>query len=245
VAVLDQLIFTARDVQKGDARPGGYVATGGHGGVIGSMGHPPGGPVLTFIPGRRHTSQSAVNLHQLPQSAGGVLMRNGAMVEVSVPIKDAAGCLLSTALPEVRFVKSARYMPAGDESEGEGEVEILARLHRNLAQEPLAGFVAEGTVPAGAVIGVIDSALRRAIFSGMPVVKVARGNAEGISPPDPNGLYIGGSNLTATKARILLMASMMKLGSLPPARDPSAPAPEEVACLKAKIAEYQSIFDTH
>jgi L-asparaginase len=26
-------IFSARDVQKGDARPGGYVTTGGHGGV--------------------------------------------------------------------------------------------------------------------------------------------------------------------------------------------------------------------
>ncbi len=38
VAVLDQQIFTARDVQKGDARPGGYTAPGGHGGVIGSMG---------------------------------------------------------------------------------------------------------------------------------------------------------------------------------------------------------------
>src|SRR6185436_18479904 len=45
VAVIDQLVFTARDVQKADARPGGYVATGGHGGVIGSLGHNPGGPM--------------------------------------------------------------------------------------------------------------------------------------------------------------------------------------------------------
>ena len=29
----EQQIFSARDVQKGDARPGGYVTTGGHGGV--------------------------------------------------------------------------------------------------------------------------------------------------------------------------------------------------------------------
>ena len=27
-AILDEQIFTARDVQKADARPGGYVATG-------------------------------------------------------------------------------------------------------------------------------------------------------------------------------------------------------------------------
>ena len=40
VAILDEQIFTARDVQKADARPGGYIATGGHGGIIGRMGHP-------------------------------------------------------------------------------------------------------------------------------------------------------------------------------------------------------------
>ncbi|HTE85976.1 MAG TPA: asparaginase domain-containing protein [Dehalococcoidia bacterium] len=245
VAVLDQLIFTAREVQKGDARPGGYLATGGHGGVIGSMGHSPGRPVLTFVPGRRHTYQSAVNVHQLPQSVGGVLGHAGGPSEMLVPIKDASGCLLASALPEVRFVKSARYLPAEVAVDCNGEVEILSRIQRNLAQEPLAGFIAEGTVPAGALVAPIDAALRQAIFSGMPVVKVARGNADGISAPDPGGLFVGGSNLTATKARILLMASMMKLGSLPPARDPNDPTPEEIAGVKAKVAEYQAIFDTH
>jgi hypothetical protein len=29
----EQQIFSARDVQKGDTRPGGYVTTGGQGGV--------------------------------------------------------------------------------------------------------------------------------------------------------------------------------------------------------------------
>jgi hypothetical protein len=245
VAVLDQLIFTARDVQKGDARPGGYVATGGHGGVIGSMGHPPGGPVLTFIPNRRHTYQSAVNLHQLPEAVEGVLRRDGAIERVPVPVKDAAGCLLSSALPQVRFVKSARYLPSSPELDADGEVEIMARLQRNLAEEPLAGFVCEGSVPGGNPVRVMDAALRRAVFSGMPVVRVARGNAEGIATRAADGLTIGGSNLTATKARILLMAALMKLGSLPPACDPESPAEEEVARVKAKVAEYQAIFDTH
>jgi L-asparaginase len=245
VAVLDQLIFTAREVQKGDARPGGYVATGGHGGIIGSMGHSPGGPVLTFIPGRRHTHQSAVNLHQLPQVVEGVLTRDGALERIPVPIKDSAGCLLASAPPEVRFVKSARYLPSSSEVDCDGEVEIMARLQRNLTQQPLAGFVAEGAVPGGNLVRGMEGALRRAIFSGMPVVKVARGNAEGISPRGADGLFVGGSNLTANKARILLMASMMKLGSLPPACDPDAPTTEEVTAIKAKVAEYQAIFDTH
>jgi hypothetical protein len=37
----DSQIFTAREVQKADARPGGYIATGGHGGITGTVGQPP------------------------------------------------------------------------------------------------------------------------------------------------------------------------------------------------------------
>ena len=245
VAVLDQRIFTAREVQKGDARPGGYVATGGHGGVIGSMGHSPGGPVLTFAPSRRHTYRSAVNIHRLPASVQGVRRRDGEIGYVPVAIKDGSGQLLGPALPQVRFVKSARYMPSSPELDVDGEVEVITRIEKNLAEEPLAGFVAEGAVPNGNLIRVMEAASRRAIFSGMPVVKVGRGNAEGISPRSVDGLFIGGSNLTANKARILLMASMMKLGSLPPARDADDPTAEEVAAVKAKVCEYQEVFDTH
>jgi hypothetical protein len=56
---------------------------------------------------------------------------------------------------------------------------------------------------------------------------------------------MAGSNLTATKARLLLMASLMKLGSLPAARDPAIPSPEEIAATQQAVAAYQRIFDTH
>jgi hypothetical protein len=245
VAVLDQQVFTAREVQKGDARPGGYVATGGHGGVVGSMGHHPGGPVLTFIPARRHTHRSAVNLRRLPASVDGVLLVQGKLVQAPVAVKDSQGWLLPEALPQVRFVKSARYLPSSPDTSSDGEVEIAVRIAKNLVEEPLAGFVAEGTAPNGGVVRPMDAALRQAIFSGMPVVRVSRGNAEGVSTRDPSGIYIGGGNLTANKARILLMACLLKLGSLPPAADPVNPTAEEIAAVKGKVAEYQAIFDTH
>ena len=35
----EQQFFAAREVAKVDARPGGYVATGGHGGILGGMGY--------------------------------------------------------------------------------------------------------------------------------------------------------------------------------------------------------------
>jgi len=221
------------------------VATGGHGGIIGSMGHSPGGPVLTFIPTRRHTRNSAVNLRRLPASVIGVQRVDRVMKPVPVRIKGADGWLLPSALPQVRFAKSARYLPASPDTSAEGEVEIRARIEKNLAEEPLAGFVAEGQAGNAKLVRPVDTALLEAVFSGMPVVRVGRGNAEGMIAPTRDGLTIGGSNLTATKARILLMACLMKLGNLPPAADAKDPTAAEIAAVKAKVAEYQAIFDTH
>jgi L-asparaginase len=84
----------------------------------------------------------------------------------------------------------------------------------------------------------------RAVHSGLPVVRVGRGNTQGFVPQhDP--AFIGGSNLTATKARLLLMACLMKFGSLPPAVDPDHPTSAEKAAICEKVAAYQKIFDTH
>jgi L-asparaginase len=56
---------------------------------------------------------------------------------------------------------------------------------------------------------------------------------------------VSGSNLTATKARMLLLAAQLKLGALPAAADPAAPTAAEVAATRAAVAAYQYIFDTH
>jgi hypothetical protein len=60
-----------------------------------------------------------------------------------------------------------------------------------------------------------------------------------------DGLFIAGSNLTASKARIVLMASLLKLGSLPTPRDPDAPTEHEMELIRAKVCAYQEIFDQH
>jgi L-asparaginase len=109
----------------------------------------------------------------------------------------------------------------------------------------LAGWIAEGSAPFGAMSNSVDAALKRATFSGMPVVKVGRGNAGGFVDPKRDPLAIAGSNLTATKARLLLMACLMKFGCLPRAADPANPTAAETEATKAKLKEYQEIFDTH
>jgi hypothetical protein len=241
VAILDEQIFTARDVQKADARPGGYIATGGHGGIIGRMGHP-GAPQFTFKPVKRHTFTSLVNMTQMPAEVQGSSSKIGI---AAVPIKGAAGDLLPTAIPKVTIVKHARYLPEDTSGDAGQEVDLLARIEKNLRDAPLAGFVAEGSAPFGAMSNSVDAALKRAVFSGMPVVKVGRGNAGGFVDPSRDPLAIAGSNLTATKARLLLMACLMKLGCLPLAADPAKPSQKEIEATKKMLARYQEIFDTH
>jgi hypothetical protein len=244
VAILDEQIFTARDVQKSDARPGGYVATGGHGGIIGRMGHP-GAPQFSFKPVKRHTHTSAVNVTQLPGAVQGSRVQGSNVESITVPIKNAAGNLLAAAIPTVTIVKHARYLPEDTSGDASSEVDILARIDKNLRAAPLAGFVAEGSAPFGAMSNAVDAALKRATFSGMPVVKVSRGNAGGYVDPTRDPLAIAGSNLTATKARLLLMACLMKFGCLPPASDPATPSAAEIEATKAKLKQYQEVFDTH
>ena len=106
------------------------------------------------------------------------------------------------------------------------------------------GFVLEGLSPYGSSPSAVRArALARAVYMGFPVVCVGRGNTEGFATP--SGPFIGGSNLTATKARLLLMLCIMRFGMHPVARDPEQPTQEEIAATEARNSELQAIFNTH
>jgi L-asparaginase/Glu-tRNA(Gln) amidotransferase subunit D len=243
VLVQDQVAFAARDVQKADARPGGYTTTGGHGGIVASISdlRP---PVLTYRPARRHTHTSALKLTRIGPTVEGVRRgTDGGLTRVRVSVKDGAS-LRGDAIPMVHLVKTGQY--AGlREPDPPLDAGISAQIEQDLREEPLAGFVAEGWAPYGSLTVPVEATLRRALFCGMPVVAVGRGNAEGFTGAGIAGFFIGGGNLTATKARILLMAAMLQLGSLPPARDPARPTSDELAATRAALARYQEIFNEH
>ena len=244
VLVQEQQIFAAREVQKGDARPGGYVATGGHGGILGGLGYG-GPPIITYVPATRHTYRSDVNISRLPKEATGVRRdENGRLVAVVVAIKGSHGELLGPAIPKVSILKDGNYVADDDESGAESQVDVLALLDVKLRRAPLAGFVLEGLSPYGTPTSrARHQVLMRAVCSGMPVVRVGRGNNEGFAMPVD--LFIGGRNLTSTKARLLLMACLMRFGSLPPAASPEQPSKTELDAIRHKLAEYQAVFDTH
>jgi hypothetical protein len=212
VLVQEQRLFAARDVQKGDARPGGYVVTGGHGGILGAVGHE-GPPTITYVPARRHTWQSEVNLSRLPAA-----------------VKDAQGGVLAGAIPKVSILKEANYYTEGEDTEDDADLQAL--IERNARRYPLAGFVLEGHSPYGTTASASRTrCLKSAVQRGMPVVIVGRGNNEGFTAPQ--GPFIGGRNLTSTKARLLLMACLLRFG---------APAGSSAEDLRA---QYQQVFDTH
>src|SRR6185436_2099088 len=187
-----------------------------------------------------------VNVSRLPKEVMGVRRGDGDArpVQVAVPIKGANGELLDSAIPKVSIIKDGNYVADDFDSGVETQVDVLALLDAKLRRAPLAGFVLEGLSPYGTPTSrARHQVLMQAICSGMPVARVGRGNNEGFTMPVD--LFIGGRNLTSTKARLLLMACLLKFGSLPPAADPDRPTKAELDAIRSKLAAYQAVFDTH
>lgn len=246
VVINEQRIYAARSVAKVDARPGGYEAVGGHGGILGSVGGSGHGgpPVIHYLPKLLHTHRSAVNTTRLPATVTGVRRATSGIETVSVTTKDEEGQLVESAIPKVVISKEASYGADDGAIDLDREVDLIALLDRMLRTAPLAGFVFEGLNPYGTIPGSSRRLLGlRAVYSGFPVVNVGRGNTGGFATPLPP--FIAGSNLTATKARLLLIAALLKLGAMPVAADPDHPTAEEIAKTRTACDAYQDIFDHH
>jgi hypothetical protein len=243
IVLQEQRFFAAREVMKVDARPGGYVATGGHGGILGGMGYH-GAAVLHYVPALKHTYLSDVNLSKLPSSVPVASRADGIIKRIEMKTRLDNGDLLEGAIPSVAIVKDGGFYAEEYFDHSDVTADLAALVARKLGANRLAGFVIEGTTPYGKMTSSLrEAVLRKAIYSGLPVVRVGRGNPEGFA--DPHEYFIAGSNLTATKARLLLMACLLKFGSLPPAENPDKPAAAELAATRAAVAAYQKIFDTH
>jgi L-asparaginase/Glu-tRNA(Gln) amidotransferase subunit D len=243
VVIQEQRAFAAREVAKADARPGGYVATGGHGGILGGVNHV-GKPVLLYVPAYKHTYLSDVNTTRLPDSVQAVRISSNRFDRFQVAIKGPTGDLLADAIPSVSIVKEGGYFTEEFGDDPSLEHDLIFLIQHKLGLGRLAGFVTEGQVPYGSLPSQSrQKAMEKAVLSGLPVVRVGRGNPEGFA--DSTALFIAGSNLTATKARLLLMACLMKFGSLPAVADPDNPTSQELKAVETATQAYQSVFDTH
>jgi L-asparaginase len=243
VVIQEQQLFAAREVAKVDARPGGYVATGGHGGIIGNVSHT-GRLALTYLPVFKHTYLSDLKITTLPNSVKAAKKGAKGIEMVEVPVKDAKGRLLADAIPVVTISTDGSFSGMAFGDNPSLELDLIASIEHKLGLGMLAGFVIQGLVPYGSTPSQARHKLMlKAAFSGIPVAKVGRGAPMGFS--DPHEFQIAATNLTATKARILLMACLLKFGSLPAAKDPDKPTGEELDLIRKAVAAYQSVFNTH
>src|SRR5262249_9229700 len=108
VVIQEQQIFAAREVTKADARPGGYVAAGGHGGLVRHISHT-GRIALTYLPWFKHTYKSDVKITKLPSSVKAA-KRGAAGIElVDVAVTDGSGKLMPDAIPVVTISTDGSY----------------------------------------------------------------------------------------------------------------------------------------
>jgi hypothetical protein len=243
VAIQDQRAFAARELAKIDARPGGFVATGGHGGVIGGIDHR-GRPWLLYVPAYKHTYLSDVNTTRLPNHVTAVRAVRDRLETFEISVKGRQGELLPNAIPSVSIVKDGAYAEEEFSNGPSAASDLTCLVEHKLGLGRLAGFVIEGQVPYGSMPSPARQAImEKAVLSGLPIVRAGRGSTEGFA--EPTSLFIAGSNLTAIKARLLLMACLMKFGCLPPAKDPNAPTRREREAIENAVAAYQLVFDTH
>jgi L-asparaginase len=243
VAIQDRQIFAARELTKVDARAGGYIASGGHGGILGQFSHA-NVISLMYLPAYKHTYLSEVNVTRIPETAPAIRLDSTGARRVDLTLKDKNGRLIENAIPSVAIVKDGTYCGEeyGNDAAAEADLDFLVK--HKLRTGRLVGFIAEGITPYGKLpCEARTMILEQAIFTGVPVVRVARGNPEGFSDLDP--IFISGQNLNAIKARLLLMAALMRLGSLPTAADPAKPTAAEIAATENAVAAYQQIFNTH
>jgi L-asparaginase len=243
VVIQEQQLFAAREVTKADARPGGYVAAGGHGGIVGNISHT-GRIALTYLPVFKHTYRSELKITALPDSVKAATKGGRGIGLVDIAVKDGNGKLLPDAIPVVTISNDGSFSGMSVGHDTAPEIDLMASIEHKLGLGLLTGFVVQGLVPYGrSPSHQRMNLMRKAAFSGIPVAMTGRGAPMGFA--DPTDFQIAAGNLTANKARFLLMACLLKFGSLPPAQDPDKPTKAELDATRKAVAAYQAVFDTH
>jgi hypothetical protein len=156
---------------------------------------------------------------------------------VDIAVKDGNGKLLPGAIPVVTISADGSYsgMDYGMTLAG---IDLITSIEHKLG---LGMPSARHPRPRALLTPSHAPQVDAQGSSGIPV-QGGTWRSHGI---DPHEFQIAATNLTATKARLLLMACLLKLGSLPAAKDPDKPTREELDAIRMAVAAYQAVFDTH
>jgi len=153
----------------------------------------------------------------------------------------AAGEILAAGVPQppaVAVVRSAPWSPGDTAREGAEEFSVLMSLAQVQRGHALAGLVGvsgtHGVFQPGA-----ERALRFAVFSGVPVVKIA---ARGDLAACPDEVFIEAGALSETEACRILAVVLARLGPAPRAVNPARPTESEFAAVRAHVRRLQEEF---
>ncbi len=170
VPVADEIAFSSREAAKTDARPGNFVAVGGHGGVVADLGAR--GPRLTSLPLRRHTWRSELRLSVLPDEVRAVWGTvDGGLATHKVRVRSQDGTLAASGLSRVSVVTYG--LPTGRRRHRPAPA---ARHHGHARSWPCSRRTSVPVMNRGQ-----DNALAVATFAGHGVVHVGRGNTAGMA----------------------------------------------------------------
>lgn len=138
----------------------------------------------------------------------------------------------------VSVVRSAPWSPGDASRDGAGEFSVLlevAQLQRTGAPVGLIGVGAtRGVFTPGA-----ERALRFAVLSGVPVVKLA---PDGDVAHSPDELFVNAGNLTEAEARRHLADALARHGAAPRAANPAQPTEPELTSIRAHVRRLQQEF---
>lgn len=140
----------------------------------------------------------------------------------------------------VAVLRSAAWSPGDPVRDGAGEFAVFLEAARLQRAHRAAGLVAvcdrHGMLRSGG-----ERALRRLVFSGLAVVKLAPAATAAV---DPHPGFLHGRTLAEEQAAAILVRCLDRHGAPPAAANPEQPTAAELAALRAHLAPFQAALDT-
>lgn len=141
-----------------------------------------------------------------------------------------------TAKAGVAVLHSAEWNAGDTVRDGAGEFAVFLRAAQLQRQHRAAGLVAVGD-RNGILRSGGERALRRLVFSGVAIVKLAAGNEPMAGDLD---VFLNGGRLPAEQAATVLTQCLERHGPPPGVADPEKPTSAEIAKIRAHLRPFQA-----
>ena len=144
-----------------------------------------------------------------------------------------------TPIARVAVLRSAAWSPGDSIRDGAGEFAVFLEAARLQQAHRAAGLVAvcdrHGLLRSGG-----ERALRRLVFSGFAVVKLAPAATASV---DPHPGFLHGGTLAEDQAAAILLRCLDRHGPPPAATNPEQPSAAELAGLRTHLAPFQAALN--